>query len=113
MSRSALGRLVMAASVLGVLGAGAPHSNLRAQAPATAANVARDPDVLGAQRLFSAWLEGQIVTRHLPGIAVGVVADQKLVWATGFGFADTGQKVAMTPQTPGLASPAPLLRIPR
>ena len=66
---------------------------------AAAANVARDPDVLGAQRLFSAWLEGQILYRHLPGIAVGVVADQELIWATGFGFADTGKKVPMTPQT--------------
>ena len=53
-----------------------------------------EPDVLGAQRLFSAWLEGQILYRHLPGIAVGVVADQELIWAAGFGFADTGKKVA-------------------
>ena len=37
--------------------------------------------------------------RHLPGIAVGVVADQELVWAAGFGFADTAAKVPMTPQT--------------
>ena len=48
-----------------------------------------DPDVQGAQRLFSAWLEGQMLDRHLPGIAVGVVADQELMWAAGFGFADT------------------------
>ncbi|MGD9903501.1 MAG: serine hydrolase domain-containing protein [Vicinamibacterales bacterium] len=61
--------------------------------------VARDPEVLGAQRLFTAWLEGQMLSRHLPGIAVGVVADQDLVWARGFGFADTAARVAMTPQT--------------
>ena len=42
----------------------------------------------GARRLFSAWLEGQMLERGLPGVAVGVVADQELVWATGFGFAD-------------------------
>jgi D-alanyl-D-alanine carboxypeptidase len=98
MSFSIRGRLMMTGVVLCVLTA-APHSNLRAQAPAAAANVASDPDVLGAQRLFSAWLEGQILYRHLPGIAVGVVADQELIWATGFGFADTDKKVAMTPQT--------------
>jgi len=97
MPLSILGRLVMIAGVLCVLTVAVPHSSLRAQA--AAANVARDPDVLGAQRLFSAWLEGQILYRHLPGIAVGVVADQELIWATGFGVADTGKQVAMTPQT--------------
>ena len=99
MSLAIVGRLVMTIGVLCMLAVGTPQSNLRAQVPATAATVARDPDVLGAQRLFSAWLEGQILTRHLPGIAVGVVADQELIWATGFGFADTGTQVAMTPQT--------------
>jgi CubicO group peptidase (beta-lactamase class C family) len=74
-----------------------PDARVRAQSPA--ASVARDPDVLGAQRLFSAWLDGQILYRHLPGIAVGVVADQELIWAAGFGYADTGKKVPMTPQT--------------
>jgi len=97
MSLSIPARLVMTGVVLCALTI-APRQALRAQAPA-AANVARDPDVLGAQRLFSAWLEGQILYRHLPGIAVGVVSDQELIWATGFGFADTGKQVAMTPQT--------------
>ncbi len=79
----------------------APHA-LAAQAAAartTATSVAGDPDVLGAERLFSAWMEGQIAYRGLPGIAVGVVSDQQLVWATGFGFADVNAKVPMTPAT--------------
>ena len=61
--------------------------------------VAADPDVLAAQRLFTAWLEGQMISRHLPGVAIGVVADQELIWSKGFGFADTAKKVPMTPQT--------------
>lgn len=67
-----------------------PHAQTRA---------ASDPDVLAAQRLFTAWLEGQMISRHLPGVAVGVVADQELIWSKGFGVADTGRKVPMTPQT--------------
>ena len=51
-------------------------------------DVAADPDVLGAERLFSAWMEGQLAYRGLPGVVVGVVSDQTLVWAKGFGFAD-------------------------
>lgn len=70
-----------------------------AQSSASRSSVASDPDVLAAQRLFSAWLEGQIAYRGLPGIAVGVVSDQELVWAKGFGFANLKDKVAMTPAT--------------
>jgi CubicO group peptidase (beta-lactamase class C family) len=60
---------------------------------------AADPDVLGAERLFSAWMEGQIAYRGLPGIVAGVVSDQELVWAQGFGFADVNAKLPMTPTT--------------
>jgi len=60
---------------------------------------ADDPDVLGAERLFSAWMDGQLAYRGLPGVVVGVVSDQELVWAKGFGFADTAAKLPMTPAT--------------
>ena len=73
---------------------------LHPQTQSTAApNIAADADVLGAERLFSAWMEGQIAYRGLPGIAVGVVYDQQLVWATGYGFADLKNKLPMTPET--------------
>jgi D-alanyl-D-alanine carboxypeptidase len=67
--------------------------------PPNAANVGSDADVLGAERLFSAWIEGQIAYRGLPGVAVGVVSDQDLIWSKGFGFADIKGKVPMTPTT--------------
>lgn len=55
-----------------------------AQPAATpAASVAENPDVQAAERLFGAWLEGQIAYRGLPGVAVGVVQDQQLVWSRG------------------------------
>lgn len=69
------------------------------QPAAARAGVAADPDVLGAERLFSAWMEGQIAYRGLPGIVVGVVSDQELVWGKGFGYADVKAKVPMTPAT--------------
>lgn len=68
-------------------------------ASAPAASVASHPDVLGAERLFSAWMEGQIAYRGLPGIAVGVVKDQELVWSKGFGVANVREHVPMTPDT--------------
>ncbi len=49
---------------------------------------ADDPDVKAQIGLFSAWLDGQIAIRQLPGVVVGVVSDQELIWAKGFGHAD-------------------------
>lgn len=60
---------------------------------------ADDPDVQGAIRLFSAWMEGQIAYRGLPGVVVGVVADQELAWAAGFGYADVAARRPMTAET--------------
>ena len=85
--------------VVCALGLSVPAQHLSAQTAPSAKSPVNDPEVRGAERLFSAWVEGQIAYRGLPGIAVGVVADQELVWAAGFGFANTGAKVPMTAQT--------------
>ena len=63
------------------------------------AGVADNADVLGQERLFEAWIGEQMAYRGLPGIAVGVVSDQQLVWAKGFGFADVESHTAMTAAT--------------
>ena len=70
---------------------------LAAQGPAK--DPATDPEVIGAQRLFSAWAEGQLRFRGYPGMAVGVMSDQRLVWSRGFGLANLASKEGMTPQT--------------
>ncbi|MDG2089736.1 MAG: serine hydrolase [Gammaproteobacteria bacterium] len=70
--------------------------------PAAAAqedSISDDPDVQGQIRLFSAWLESQITYRGLPGIAVGVVYDQELIWSQGFGLANIATNQAMTTDT--------------
>lgn len=89
------------AAVLAVaVASSAPAAQSQAPTPASrSTNVASDPDVLGAERLFSAWMDGQIAYRGLPGIVVGVVSDQQLVWARGFGYADVQAKVPMSPET--------------
>ena len=91
--------LVVAVSVALLVAAPRPLASQVAAAATTGTAIATSPDVLGAERLFSAWMEGQIAYRGLPGIAVGVVHDQQLVWASGFGFADLKARLPMTPQT--------------
>jgi D-alanyl-D-alanine carboxypeptidase len=61
--------------------------------------IANDAEVQAQQRLFSAWMNGQIEYRELPGIVVGVVAGDELVWAKGFGHANVASKTPMTPET--------------
>jgi CubicO group peptidase (beta-lactamase class C family) len=81
------------------LAAAVPAASAQEQGTATHAGIGSDPDVLGAERLFSAWVEGQLAYRGLPGVVVGVVSDQQLVWAKGFGFADLKAKLPMTETT--------------
>ncbi|MFM7294224.1 MAG: serine hydrolase domain-containing protein, partial [Burkholderiales bacterium] len=76
------------------------HAQPAAQpAGASKPPISEDADVAGAIRIFSAWMEGQIAYRGLPGIAVGVVSDQQLVWSQGYGFADVKAKIPMTSST--------------
>jgi CubicO group peptidase (beta-lactamase class C family) len=89
---------LVALAVAAALALAASPAPARAQ-PQPPDRIAADADVQAAVRLFSAWLDGQILERNLPGVAVGVVADQRLVWAKGFGSADTGTRLPMTPQT--------------
>ena len=75
------------------------HAQPSASSSITKPSIAEDADVAGAIRLFSAWMEGQIAYRGLPGIAVGVVSDQQLVWSQGYGFADIKAKTPMSSAT--------------
>ena len=57
------------------------------------------PEVVSAIRLYEAWVETQTAYRGLPGISLGVVYDQDLIWSRGIGLADRERKEAATPQT--------------
>jgi CubicO group peptidase (beta-lactamase class C family) len=71
-------RCILFTLLIGALG----PARTSAQAVVTA------PEVDAQIDLFSAWMEGQLEIRGLPGIAVGVVSGDDLVWARGFGHAD-------------------------
>lgn len=70
-----------------------------ASIPIHAQELADDAEVKAQIGLFSAWLDGQLEIRGLPGVAVGVVSDQELVWAKGFGHADIAADRHMQPDT--------------
>ena len=92
------------ATVVAMLMMVGPSAALAQQAPATVplpvpAELADNPEVAAAERLFSAWVDSQMAYRGLPGMAVGVVYDQQLVWSRGYGFANVEKRVPMSAQT--------------
>ena len=79
----------------------------QAQAPSLAAEkevlspeaLARDPRVVQALSLLTAWVDSEQVTRRLPGVSMAVVHDQQLLWSRGFGNAHVETKAPATPTT--------------
>jgi CubicO group peptidase (beta-lactamase class C family) len=64
-----------------------------------AGSILEHHEVRAVLALLGAWIEGQMAHRGLPGLALGVVHDQDLVWARGFGWADVDRQVPATPDT--------------
>jgi D-alanyl-D-alanine carboxypeptidase len=57
------------------------------------------PGVPPALDLLSAWIESQIAYSGLPGLSIGIVHDQALVWSRGFGRARLEPARLATPDT--------------
>ncbi len=70
-----------------------------AAAGTAAAEISQHPAVQDAARLFEAWAEAQLRFRGQPSISVGVVHDQTLIYAKGFGYRDVEEKIPATPDT--------------
>jgi CubicO group peptidase (beta-lactamase class C family) len=49
--------------------------------------------------LLVAWIESQMAYDGQPGLSIGIVHDQELVWARGLGWADVEREVEATPTT--------------
>ncbi len=59
----------------------------------------RDPRFEQAVDIFEVWLDARMDYEKIPGMSVGLVHDQELVWAKGYGYAHPDAKVAATPST--------------
>jgi len=60
---------------------------------------AQHPKVTQALRLAEAWLGAQVAYDRLPGLSVGVVIDDRLVWNRGLGWADVAERRPAEPYT--------------
>ncbi len=66
---------------------------------AQTAGIADDERFRSEVKLLESWIQQQIDYRNIPGLAVGVVYDRRLVYARGFGYADLEKKTPVTPQS--------------
>ena len=58
-----------------------------------------DPRFEQAVDLFEVWLDAKMDYEKLPAVSVGLVHDQDLVWAKGYGYAHPEEGVEATPST--------------
>ena len=83
-------------AILLVWAAAAPAFAAEAQAPAA---VAGDPRFVQAVALLEAWVDAKLAYEKIPGLSLGFVSGQELVWSKGYGFADLGRREPATPRT--------------
>jgi len=66
--------------------------------PAAAVGI-DDPTLLPKLEQLDRYLQKVVQDWNVPGMGVGVVVKDKLVWSKGYGFRDYGKKLPFTPQT--------------
>ena len=64
-------------------------------APATGQDLADHPEVASQIKLMDAWIQAQMKAIELPGLVIGVVHDQKVVWSKAYGHADVERDTPM------------------
>lgn len=61
--------------------------------------LANDPRVASALEHLEIWIETEVAYESLPGVSMGIVYDQDLIWSQGFGYANPEKKVPASPKT--------------
>ena len=57
------------------------------------------PQLKAAIGLLEAWIEAQAAYSELPGMSMGIILDQDLIWSRGFGYGDRDKKTPARPDT--------------
>jgi CubicO group peptidase (beta-lactamase class C family) len=61
--------------------------------------LAKNPGVAAALQVFDTWVDWTAKNRDQPAVSVGIVYDQELVFAKGYGFADLAKRTPATADT--------------
>ena len=63
------------------------------------ASLLQNKEVASDIKVLESWIQAQMEYRNLPGISVGIVYDQELIYKKGFGYNNLEKKILATPQT--------------
>jgi CubicO group peptidase (beta-lactamase class C family) len=66
---------------------------------APVAHAQNPPGFEDAIKILDAWVGTMVAQRGQPGLSIGVVLGDGLVWSKGYGYADVEQKTAATTRT--------------
>ena len=58
----------------------------------TAKEILAHPEVKGALGAIDAWVEGVRTYKRVPGVSVGIVRNQDLIWSSGYGYSNLETK---------------------
>ncbi|UCC39043.1 MAG: beta-lactamase family protein, partial [Candidatus Aminicenantes bacterium] len=58
-----------------------------------------DPRIANALKLIEIWIDAQLDYGDIPGMSLGIVYDQDLVWSLGLGYAHVDKKIPASPST--------------
>lgn len=94
--RHSIARAVLATTCAAAIVALAVPENVSASEAGPAAG---DTGRAEAFRIIEAWLQASMAFRKVPGMSVGVVAGDELIWAKGFGTTDAAGRVPATPSS--------------
>src|SRR5438034_3355369 len=61
--------------------------------------LAQKPEVAAALTVLDSWIAAPVAQREQPGLSIGVVYDQELIWAKGHAVADLERRLPATPST--------------
>ncbi|MBD3290867.1 serine hydrolase, partial [candidate division KSB1 bacterium] len=61
--------------------------------------ILNDPTVASKIELLETWINAQMEYKGLPGLSIGIVYDQDLIWKKGFGYRDLEEKLPVKPST--------------
>jgi D-alanyl-D-alanine carboxypeptidase len=61
--------------------------------------LARKPEVAASLTVLDAWITATVAQREQPGLSIGIVYDQDLIWAKGYGYAELERRVPATAAT--------------
>ena len=61
--------------------------------------LAQKPEVAAAIQVLDAWIQAMVASREEPGLSIGIVYGQDLIWTKGYGLADVQKKLPATPST--------------